>query len=53
MSARYAELCDMRVRIPMSGAASSLNVASATSIVLYEASRQRRLVGSSSHIATD
>jgi TrmH family RNA methyltransferase len=45
MSARYSELCDTHVRIPMSGAASSLNVASATSIVLYEVSRQRRLVG--------
>jgi TrmH family RNA methyltransferase len=52
MSARYAELCDTHVSIPMSGAASSLNVASATSIVLYEISRQRRLVSKGSHTAT-
>jgi TrmH family RNA methyltransferase len=52
MSARYTELCDIHVRVPISGAASSLNVASATSIVLYEVSRQRRLVGSGGHTAT-
>jgi tRNA G18 (ribose-2'-O)-methylase SpoU len=53
MSAGYTELCDIHVRIPMSGAASSLNVASATSIVLYEIHRQRRFVEHSSHTATD
>jgi TrmH family RNA methyltransferase len=53
MSARYMELCDLHVSIPMSGAASSLNVASATSIVLYEISRQRRLVERGSRTATD
>lgn len=42
MSAAYRELCDTIVRIPIQGAASSLNVASATSILLYEAARQRR-----------
>jgi tRNA G18 (ribose-2'-O)-methylase SpoU len=30
------------VRIPIGGSASSLNVACATSIVLYEVARQRR-----------
>jgi TrmH family RNA methyltransferase len=30
------------VRIPITGAASSLNAASAASVALYEAARQRR-----------
>jgi TrmH family RNA methyltransferase len=42
LSRAYREGCDTLVRIPMSGAASSLNIAVAASIVLYEASRQRR-----------
>ena len=42
MSASYSELCDAIVKIPMYGSASSLNVASATSILLYEIDRQRR-----------
>jgi TrmH family RNA methyltransferase len=42
LSRAYREVCDSLVRIPMSGAASSLNIAVAASIVLYEASRQRR-----------
>lgn len=37
----YRELCDVVARIPMSGAADSINVACAISIALYEASRQR------------
>lgn len=41
LSAAYREMCEAMVRIPMSGAASSLNVASAGSIVLYEVVRQR------------
>jgi TrmH family RNA methyltransferase len=41
MSAAYRELCDTVVSIPMQGAASSLNVACATSILLYEVARQR------------
>ncbi len=41
MSAAYREQCDVIVRIPMAGSASSLNVASATSIALYEVARQR------------
>ena len=44
LSRRYRDLCDRMVRIPTppGGAASSLNVACATSILLYEADRQRR-----------
>jgi tRNA G18 (ribose-2'-O)-methylase SpoU len=38
----YQQMCDTLVRIPMSGSASSLNVSVAASIILYEASRQRR-----------
>ncbi|MGH2356184.1 MAG: TrmH family RNA methyltransferase, partial [Chloroflexota bacterium] len=42
LSRGYRELCDVLVRIPMYGAADSLNVACAASIMLYEADRQRR-----------
>jgi 23S rRNA (uridine2479-2'-O)-methyltransferase len=42
MSAAYRELCDTVVSIPIEGSASSLNVACATSILLYEINRQRR-----------
>jgi 23S rRNA (uridine2479-2'-O)-methyltransferase len=42
MSAGYRELCDTVVTIPIAGSASSLNVACATSILLYEIDRQRR-----------
>ena len=41
MSAAYRDLCDVTVKIPMYGSASSLNVACATSIMLYEIDRQR------------
>ena len=41
LSAAYKTLCDGLVRIPMQGSASSLNVACASSIVLYEIHRQR------------
>jgi tRNA G18 (ribose-2'-O)-methylase SpoU len=41
LSRAYRDHCDDLVRIPMTGAASSLNVAAAGSIVLYEAARQR------------
>jgi TrmH family RNA methyltransferase len=43
LSAAWRELSDVVVSIPMAGAASSLNVASATTAVLYEAARQRLL----------
>ena len=35
LSAAYQQSCNMLVKIPMSGSASSLNVASAASILLY------------------
>jgi TrmH family RNA methyltransferase len=43
MSAAWRDACDVVVRIPIGGAASSLNAATAASVVLYEAARQRRL----------
>jgi 23S rRNA (uridine2479-2'-O)-methyltransferase len=42
LSAHCRALCDQLVGIPMRGVASSLNVASAASIALYEIDRQRR-----------
>jgi 23S rRNA (uridine2479-2'-O)-methyltransferase len=42
LSAHYRSLCDDLVSIPLRGIASSLNVASAASIALYEVDRQRR-----------
>lgn len=41
LSAYWREHCDRTVRIPMHGAASSLNAANAATTVLYETSRQR------------
>jgi TrmH family RNA methyltransferase len=41
LSRGYKDRCDTLVKIPMTGAASSLNVAVAGSILLYEAHRQR------------
>jgi len=41
MSAAWRELCDETVRIPIGGAASSLNAANAGTVALYEAARQR------------
>jgi 23S rRNA (uridine2479-2'-O)-methyltransferase len=41
LSAAMRELAETSVRIPMWGAATSLNVAAAASILLYEISRQR------------
>ncbi len=43
LSEAYREMCDALVAIPMSGSASSLNLANATSIVLYEIRRQRSI----------
>jgi tRNA G18 (ribose-2'-O)-methylase SpoU len=42
MSAAWRDACAVVVRIPIGGAASSLNAATAASVVLYEAARQRR-----------
>lgn len=41
MSAAWRDACDVVVRIPMAGEASSLNAATAGSITLYEGLRQR------------
>ncbi|MFF2044463.1 RNA methyltransferase [Kitasatospora sp. NPDC058170] len=41
MSTRWRELCDEVVSIPIGGAASSLNAASAGTLMLYETARQR------------
>jgi 23S rRNA (uridine2479-2'-O)-methyltransferase len=41
MSAAWRDACDVVVRIPIGGTASSLNASSAASVVLYEAVRQR------------
>ncbi|MEU7908117.1 TrmH family RNA methyltransferase [Actinoplanes sp. NPDC049118] len=45
LSAAWRDACDETVRIPITGAASSLNAASAGSVALYEAARQRRIPG--------
>ncbi|MBI4731568.1 MAG: RNA methyltransferase [Chloroflexi bacterium] len=42
LSDAYQSLADVMVNIPMGGYASSLNIACAASILLYEAARQRR-----------
>jgi len=41
LSAAWREAADTGIRIPMAGSASSLNMAAATTAVLYEVSRQR------------
>jgi TrmH family RNA methyltransferase len=41
LSSGWRERCDVLARIPMAGTASSLNAATAGSLVLYEAMRQR------------
>jgi 23S rRNA (uridine2479-2'-O)-methyltransferase len=43
LSAAWRELSDLTVRIPITGAASSLNAANAATAVLYEIARQRLL----------
>jgi RNA methyltransferase, TrmH family len=45
LSKRWMEAADIQVRIPMHGVADSLNVAMATTLLLYEALRQRQLKG--------
>lgn len=40
LSMNYGKVCDAMVRIPMHGSVSSLNVASAVSVILYEVERQ-------------
>lgn len=41
ISSAWKDACDVLTRIPMTGHASSLNASNATSMLLYEASRQR------------
>jgi len=43
LSASYKAMCDAMVTIPIGGSATSLNVACAASIMLYEIARQRRM----------
>lgn len=43
LSSLWMEQADIKVRIPMIGVADSLNVATATTLLLFEAVRQRRL----------
>jgi tRNA G18 (ribose-2'-O)-methylase SpoU len=43
LSTAWRDACDVLVRIPMTGSASSLNAATAAGILLYEAARQRRV----------
>jgi len=43
LSGAWRDLCDRTVRIPITGAASSLNAANAATVVLYEIARQRLL----------
>ena len=41
LTSAWRELCDLTVKIPITGAASSLNAANAAAVVLYEIARQR------------
>lgn len=43
LSAEHQALCDTMIKIPMEGTLDSLNLAIATSIILYEIYNQRRL----------
>lgn len=43
LSSSWLEAADLKVRLPMHGVADSLNVATATTVLLYEALRQRSL----------
>lgn len=43
LTKKWLDAADIQVRIPMLGVADSLNVATATTLMLYEALRQRRL----------
>jgi tRNA G18 (ribose-2'-O)-methylase SpoU len=49
LSAAWRDACDLTVRIPMTGSASSLNAASAATVVLYEAARQRAAIEARPH----
>jgi 23S rRNA (uridine2479-2'-O)-methyltransferase len=51
VSAAWRQACDVVARIPITGAASSLNAAGAATVVLYEAARQRRAEGLSGWVS--
>jgi 23S rRNA (uridine2479-2'-O)-methyltransferase len=51
LSSAWRDLCDLTVRIPITGAASSLNAANAATAVLYEIARQRLLAARQPHRA--
>jgi len=42
LSTAWRQACDRMLRIPITGSASSLNAATAATVVFYEAARQRR-----------
>jgi tRNA G18 (ribose-2'-O)-methylase SpoU len=48
LTAAWRDSCDLMLRVPMAGTASSLNAATAGSIVLYEAMMRRRSAASAS-----
>jgi TrmH family RNA methyltransferase len=52
LSDTWMKAANVQVRIPMLGQADSLNVAAATTILLYEAVRQRRTAGLQSYKVT-
>ncbi|MCK5834573.1 MAG: RNA methyltransferase, partial [Lentisphaeria bacterium] len=43
LSDKWMEQADLKVKIPMMGQADSLNVATATTILMYEVLRQRTI----------
>ena len=52
LSEAWRQACDVMARIPITGAASSLNAASAATVVLYEAARQRQRHGAATGAVT-
>ncbi|MFJ8688274.1 TrmH family RNA methyltransferase [Micromonospora wenchangensis] len=52
LSVGWRDACDQLVRVPMSGAASSLNAAAAATVVLYESARQRSAAARRQHQPT-
>jgi TrmH family RNA methyltransferase len=52
LSERWMQQANLQVRIPMNGVADSLNVAMATTLLLYEVYRQRQQAGKSDHASS-
>jgi len=44
LSETWMEQADLKVKIPMAGVADSLNVATATTVLMFEAARQRKFI---------